>query len=111
MKAWLTALLLLFQLQPTLGAAACLGLVRRPAQEDCKMPEHGSAPSHSLSAAVPASAPNCAMATVCAPAHLAIPSFAGQLVRLIPLGAESSLPAINRPTDIASAPPLPPPRV
>lgn len=111
MKSLFAALLLVFQLQPALGAAACLGLALKPAQEECKMPEHGNVPSHSLSAAVPASAPNCAMAKVCAPAHLAIPSLGGPIVRVVPSYSAPTISGSNSPADFASAPPLPPPRV
>jgi hypothetical protein len=111
MRSLFAALLLLFQLQPMLGTAACLGLARKQAHEDCKMPEHGSAPLHSLSAAAPVSSPGCPMATVCAPAPLAVPALAGQLVRFVPLHSVPPITGTNSPTDIASAPPLPPPRV
>jgi hypothetical protein len=111
MRSLFAALLLLFQLQPMLGTAACLGLARMQAKEGCKMPQHGSAPSHSFSAAVPVSSPGCAMATVCAPAPLAVPALANQLVRAVPLRSILPIAGTNFPTDIASAPPLPPPRV
>jgi hypothetical protein len=111
MRSLLAALLLLFQLQPMLGTAACLGLARKQGQEDCTMPERGRAPSHTISAAAPASSQSCAMATVCAPAPLAVPAMANQVVRAVPLRSTLPIAGNTFPADIALAPPLPPPRV
>src|SRR5688572_29198345 len=110
MRSLFAALLLLFQLQPVLGAVACLGAVRTPAQQDCQMPEHGTVPSHSLSAGEPMPSPSCALATVCTPAPLSIPAFTGQLVRAVPTQSAPLTAASTSPIDIGSAPPLPPPR-
>lgn len=111
MRSLLAAFLLCFQLQPVLGTAFCLDLLRKPVQEDCQMPENGSLPSHSLSAAVPMASPSCSMATICAPASLAVPALIGESVRVIPLEAAPMIGDKTSPTEIASAPPLPPPRV
>jgi hypothetical protein len=111
MKSLFAALLLVFQLQPVLGAAACLGLVQQPAQQECKMPEHGSMPSNTVSGGEPMSPASCALATACTPAPLAIPALTDQVVRAVPSQAMSLISASNAPTDFNSVPPLPPPRV
>lgn len=110
MRSLFAAVLLVFQLQPVLGAAACLGLVRQPAQE-CKMPEHGRTPTHSLTQAVPLSSQPCPMASACAPASLAVPAFAGQLVRVASLHPAPTIRSDRSPADIFSARPFHPPRV
>lgn len=110
MRSLFGALLLLVQLQPVIGTVACLGLVAKPAQEECQMPEHGSRPVYSVSAAPPMSPTSCALATVCAPAPLAIPALSDQLARAIPSEPTSLISATDSPTDFSSAPPLPPPR-
>jgi hypothetical protein len=111
MRSLFAALLLLFQLQPVLGTVACLGLYPKPAHETCKMPEHGSAPTHSIAAAGPASTPSCASASVCAPAPLTVPALADLMIRVVPQHSSPSIAGTSSPTEIASAPPLPPPRV
>ncbi len=111
MRSLFAALLLVIQLQPVLGTAACLGLVWKPAQVDCKMPEHGSVPSHSLSAAVPMSSPSCAMAAGCAPAPLAVPGFANQPEKATVLHTAPAIAGLSLPLDVSSAPPFHPPRV
>src|SRR5437867_2182408 len=111
MRSLFATLLLLFQLQPLLGAAACLGLVRQSAQQECKMPEHGKAPTHSLAQTVPLSPQPCPMASACAPASLAVPAFAGQLVRVASLHPAPTITSDRSPADIFSASPFHPPRV
>ena len=111
MRSLFAALLLVFQLQPVLGAAACLGLVRQPAQQECKMPEHGRAPAHSVTQTVPLSSQPCPMAAVCAPTPLAVPAFAGQLVRVVSLHPAPAISGTHSPADIFSAPPFHPPKV
>ena len=111
MRSLFAALLLVFQLQPVLGAAACLGLVRQSAQQECKMPEHGKAPAHSLTETVPLSSQPCPMAPACAPASLAVPAFAGQLVRIASLHPVPTITPNRSPADIFSAPPFHPPKV
>jgi hypothetical protein len=111
MRSLFAAVLLFFQLQPVLGAAACLGLVRQPAQQECKMPEHGRAPAQSLTQTMPVSSQTCPMATACAPAPLAVPAFAGQLVRVVSLHPVPTITPSRSPADIFSAPPFHPPRI
>ena len=111
MKALFATLLLVMQLQPVLGTLACMGLVRQPAQQECKMPEHGKAPSAHLSEQAPVSPHNCATAAVCAPAPLAIPGFAGRLESAVLLQTTPRIAGYPRPVDVASAPPFHPPRV
>jgi hypothetical protein len=111
MRSLFAALLLLFQLQPVLGTAACLGLVRQPVQEECRMPEHGRVPTHSLTQTEPLASQTCALAAVCAPTPLAVPAFAGQLVRVASLHPAPAIAGTNSPADIFSAPPFHPPKV
>jgi hypothetical protein len=110
MRSLFAALLLLFQLQPVLGAAACLGLVQQPAQADCEMPEHGTAPSQHYSESVPVPSQSCAIASFCAPAPLAIPGFSGLLETAVVLHAVPSISGPSRPLQGYSAPPFHPPK-
>lgn len=109
MKSLAAAILLLFQLQPVLGTVVCLGFVEKPAEE-CTMPEPESMPAENASAPMQMPPPNCALVAVCAPAPLAIPAFAAQLVQTVLFLATPAITAGHLPTDFSSAPPLPPPR-
>ena len=109
MKAVLTVLLLLFQLQPVLGTVACLGLPERASQQECKMPEHGRAPAASIAAAGMA-AQSCELATICTPAPLAIPGFSANLETVVPLLEAPGPLAATLPFGIPPAPPFHPPR-
>lgn len=111
MRSLFAALLLVFQLQPVLGAAACLGLVRLPTQQECKMPEHGRVPAHSVTQTVPVSSQPCPMAAACTPSPLAVPGFGGQLVRVVSLHPIPTIAAPSSPADIFSAAPFHPPKV
>jgi hypothetical protein len=110
MKSVLAALVLLLQLQPVLGTVACLGLPKQGAQQECQMPEHGAVP-HSTVAAPNSSAPNCALASVCAPTPLAIMSLADGPQSTIAGSTESRSMAAPALLGIFSAPPFHPPRV
>jgi hypothetical protein len=109
MKAVLAAFLLLFQLQPLWGTVACLGLAEPVAQQECRMPEHGQAPTTTL-AASGAAAQSCEMATICTPAPLAIPGFFTRLETSVPLLGDAGLLAATLPLGISPAPPFHPPR-
>jgi hypothetical protein len=109
MKAMLAVLLLLFQLQPVLGTVACLGLPGRAAQQECKMPEHGRAPTASIAAAGMA-AQSCELATICTPAPLAIPEFSASLETVVPPLETAGPVTATLPIGIAPAPPFHPPR-
>ena len=111
MKALFATLLLVLQLQPVLGTLACMGLVRLPAQQECKMPEHGRVPTTNLSEQAPVSSQTCAAAAVCAPAPLAVPGFAGHLESAVLLQTTPRIAGSPTPVDVASAPPFHPPRV
>jgi hypothetical protein len=111
MKALFATLLLLLQLQPALGTLACMGLVRHPAQQECKMPEHGRVPTTNLSEQAPVSSQTCAAAAVCAPAPLAVPGIAGHLESAVLLQTTPRIAGSPTPVDVASAPPFHPPRV
>jgi len=111
MKALFATLLLVLQLQPVLGTLACMGLVRPPAQQECKLSEHGKAPTTNLSEQAPVSPQNCATAAVCAPSPLAVPGFAGQLKSVVLLQTTPKIAGSATPVDVASAPPFHPPRV
>jgi hypothetical protein len=110
MRSLFAALLLLFQLQPVLGAAACLGLVQQPAQTECEMPEHGTVPAQHYSESVPVPAQSCAIASFCAPAPLAIPGFSSLLETTVVLHAIPSITRSSQPLHGYSAPPFHPPR-
>lgn len=110
MRSMLAAVLLLFQLQPVLGAAACLGLVQQPAQANCEMPEHGTVPSPHYSESLPVPSQSCAIASFCAPAPLAIPGFSGLLEISVVLHTGPSIAGPSRPLHGYTAPPFHPPR-
>jgi hypothetical protein len=110
MKSLFTALLLMLQLQPVLGAAACLGLVQRPAQANCEMPEHGTVPSQHYSESAPAPSQSCPIASFCAPTPLAIPGFASLVESAFILHDVTSIGGPSRPLDVYSAPPFHPPK-
>ena len=109
MKAVLTALLLLFQLQPVLGTVACLGLSERAARQECKMPEHGQTSTTAMSAAGRA-VQSCELATLCSPAPLAVPSLAQSLETAVPLPESAGVLAATLPLETELAPPFHPPR-
>ena len=109
MKAVFAALLLVFQLQPLWGSVACLGLSERVAQQECRMPEHGQAPTTTL-AASGAAAQSCDLAAICTPAPLAIPGFSTHLETAVPLLGDAGLLAATLPLGISPAPPFHPPR-
>ncbi|MEP7227152.1 MAG: hypothetical protein ABI785_07310 [Gemmatimonadales bacterium] len=110
MRPLLAALLLVFQLQPLLGTAACLGLIKQPTQASCEMPEHGIVPSQSLTGPAPLSTQSCAIASLCAPAPLAVPSFAGLLETTLLLHNALGIAGTTLPLDVSSAPPFHPPK-
>jgi hypothetical protein len=111
MRSLFAALLLLFQLQPVLGAAACLGLVQQPARADCEMPEHGTVPyQQHYSESVPVPSESCAIASFCVPAPLAIPGFSGLMETAVVLHAVRSMSGPSRPLHGYSAPPFHPPK-
>ena len=109
MKALLAALLLLFQLQPVLGTAACLGLSDRPVKQECKMSEHGQMPTTSIT--LPSTvAQSCHFAAICTPAPLAIPASASRLEAAAPPYDGAGAFTAMLPPSISPAPPLRPPR-
>jgi hypothetical protein len=110
MKA-LAALLLLFQLQPVLGAVACLGLPARATQQECQMPEHGLAQMTSMTLPDAAAAHSCPLATICTPAPVAIPGLAERLETVVPLYDGAATLAATLPRSTSPAPPFHPPRV
>jgi hypothetical protein len=110
MRSGVAVLLLLFQLQPVLGAVACLGLVQRPTEAHCEMPEHGAAPPQSFSESIPVSPESCAVASFCAPAPLAIPGFADLSETTLTLHTISSIAGPSGPLLGYSAPPFHPPK-
>jgi hypothetical protein len=109
MKPLLAAVLLLFQLQPVAGTVACLGLSDRVSQPECEMPEHGAVPQSTV-AQTEYPAPNCALATVCAPSPLTIVSLPENLESLVALHSEPPRMAAATLLGITSAPPFHPPR-
>lgn len=110
MKSVFAALLLLVQLQPLVGTAACLGLSAQATQQDCPMPEHGVTP-HSTVAQTGSPAQSCELASICASSPLAIPSLTGTLESLVPLQTGAAIPRALTPFGIFSALPFHPPKV
>jgi hypothetical protein len=109
MKAFLAVLLLLVQLQPLAGTALCLSFSDGASQKECEMPEHETVPRSALAQSETA-APNCALASVCSPSPLAVPSLTEGVVIITALPPEV---AITHPATLASvfsAPPFHPPR-
>jgi len=110
MRSVLAALLLSLQLQPLLGSAACLGLIRQPGQEHCSMPEHGPVPVQAVADGLPHSSQDCGTAALCTPAQLGVPAVADQLARVSVLSSSSAASVLDSLTDVTAPPPLPPPR-
>jgi hypothetical protein len=110
MRSLFAALLLLFQLQPVLGAVACLGLVQRPDQANCEMAEHGTLPWQHFSESVPVPPQNCAIASFCSPVPLAIPGFSDLLETTIVWTASLPITGPGQHLDFYSAPPFHPPK-
>ena len=111
MRSVCTALLLVIQPQPVLGAAVCLGLIQQPAQSNCEMPEHSVVPTHQqYSESVPDSPEDCAIASFCAPAPLAVPGFANLPETTAVPAARLAISGHGQPLDVYTAPPFHPPR-
>ena len=110
MKSAFAALLLLLQLQPVLGAAACLGLVEQQATAECEMPEHGTMPSQNVSESGPLSPQSCILAAACTPAPLAIPGLPSQVETNVQMHTAVALAGLDVPIDVFSSPPFHPPR-
>jgi hypothetical protein len=100
----------MLQLQPVLGAAACLGLVQPPDQANCEMPEHGTLPWQTFAESVPVPPQNCATATFCSPVPLAVPGFSDLLETTIVLTASLPITGAGQHLDLYSAPPFHPPK-
>jgi hypothetical protein len=109
MKTLVATLLLLFQLQPLLGSAACLFSSDRPSQQECEMPAQPK-PAHD--SVLPSGSLNqgCALAFVCARTPLAIPSLSDAPESMLPLPSAAATPVAVALTDVVSAPPFHPPR-
>lgn len=109
MKAVVALLLLLVQLQPLAGTALCLGFSDRAIQQQCEMPEHGTVP-HSTLVPTDSPSPDCAIASVCSPSPLAVPSLTDDVVNTTPLPPEVVMTHIATLASIFSAPPFHPPK-
>lgn len=109
MKAVFAALLLLSQLEPLLGAVACLGLASQPAPQECPMAEHGAAPASTIAGPGPA-VEGCTFATICSPAPLAIPTLAKGLDSAIPLHPDARIVTAASFQGVPPARPFHPPR-
>jgi hypothetical protein len=110
MKSILAALVLLLQLQPLAGTALCLGISDRASQKECEMPEHGAVPRSALAQSESGS-PSCALASVCSPSPLAVPSLTEDVVITTPPPPEAAVTRTVTLASIFSAPPFHPPRV
>jgi hypothetical protein len=109
MKVVLATLLLVFQLQPVLGTAVCMGFSTPATPRECEMPEHGAMP-HSTVGQAESPAPNCALASVCAPSPLAVVSLPENLQSVVALHSDPPILAAATLFGISSAPPFHPPR-
>jgi len=109
MKAVLAAFLLLVQLQPLAGTALCLGFSDRASQTECEMPEHGAVPDSALAQSESA-LPTCALASVCSPSPLAVPSLTEDAVTTTALLPEVAITRTTALVSIFSAPPFHPPK-
>jgi hypothetical protein len=109
MKTTLATLLLLFQLQPLVGSAACALFSDRPSEETCEMPEQRPAtPASELQSG--AASQDCALGFVCARTTIAAPSFTGGEESTTPLHLAAASSLAGTLTGIASAPPFHPPK-
>ena len=109
MKHLLAALLLVLQLRPLLGTAVCLSFSDGAAGAECEMPDSVAVP-HSAVAHTESPAPNCALASVCAPSPLAILGPVESLQTVVAFYSPSPVMAAPALFGISSAPPFHPPR-
>lgn len=109
MKGLLATLLLLFQLQPIVGTAACLTFSDRAAATECEMPDDEAMPYGSLVQAG-SPTPMCALASICAASSLAIPSVPEGNETVVPHHSTALLAVALTFTDVASPPPFHPPK-
>lgn len=109
MKTALATLLLLFQLQPLVGSAACARFSDRPSEATCEMPEQRPAtPASELQSG--AAGEGCALGFVCARTTIAAPSFTGGEESTTPFHLAAASSPAGTLTSIASAPPFHPPK-
>jgi hypothetical protein len=109
MKAWLTTLLLLVQLQPLLGTAVCLGLAARPGEQDCQMPDHRPLPGTSTAQSTSPAA-DCSQSLACAPSPLAVVSLPETPATMLALNSQLPITASTTLSSISSTPPFHPPK-
>jgi hypothetical protein len=109
MKTALATLLLLFQLQPLVGSAACALFSDRPSEPTCEMPEQRP-PAHASVLQGGSASPDCALGFVCARSTIAAPSFTGDEESTTPLHLAAAPSPAGTLTGIASAPPFHPPK-
>jgi hypothetical protein len=109
MKTLVATFLLLFQLQPLAGSAACLLSSDRPSNEECEMPEQRT-PAHSSLLESGSLPQGCALASICAASALAVPSLSEGQESVIPLHSAAATPIAVLLFGVASAPPFHPPR-
>jgi hypothetical protein len=109
MKSLVATLLLLFQLQPLAGSAACLFSPDRAGAQECEMPEQ-RAPAHASVLESGSQGQGCALAFVCATSALAVPSLSEGHESAIPLDNAGSTPAVQTLTSVASSSLFHPPR-
>jgi hypothetical protein len=107
MRAIVTLLFLILQLQPLAGAVVCLA-ASLEVERECSMPDHATGASHRSK--VPEHAAACPLAAVCAPTAPAIPRPAeglavGDATEHLP----AAPPSVLAPQE-APAPPFHPPR-
>ena len=103
-------ILLVFQLQPVLGAAVCLGS-SQPKAAECEMPEDGKAPTQNLPEPGTQRPQACPLAAVCAPVSPAIPGLSNAVEASVQMHIEVASSGSSTPVDVFFAPPFHPPRV
>jgi hypothetical protein len=109
MKGIFATLLLLMQLQPVLGAAACLGL-SPPKAAECEMPEDGKGTSQNVPESATHPLQACPFAAVCTPVSPAIPGLLNQVETSVQMHTEVASTGSNTPVEVFSTPPFHPPR-
>ena len=109
MKSLVATVLLLFQLQPVAGSAACLFSSEQASNPECEMPEQRAGAQGSL---LQSGSPTqgCALAFVCARSAIAVPSLSDSQESILPLHSDTTTPATETFTDVVSVPPFHPPR-
>lgn len=109
MRSFFAAIVLVFQLQPVLGAVACLGL-SQPKAAECEMPEDGNAPSQNVPESATQPHQACPFAAVCSFVSPAIPGLSNQVETSVQSHTGVAPSGFNTPVEVFTSPPFHPPR-